>query len=142
MIRKIIVGMVLLVGVCGLFPVLSTSALKSDAICDKLTNAEQREIAGCGMLEETTVFDRVPGALMAVFSVVGIVAVAMIIFGGVRYSISQGDPGKVKKAKDTIMYAVIGLVVTLSAFAITGFILSNTGGSSDAQVTEDSEDGE
>ena len=47
----------------------------------------------------------------------------MIVIGGINYALSQGDPGKVKKAKDTILYGVIGLVVALLAFAIVTFVL-------------------
>ncbi len=54
---------------------------------------------------------------------VGMVAVVMIILGGVNYATSQGDPGKVKKGKDTIMYGIIGLVISILAFAIINFVL-------------------
>lgn len=66
--------------------------------------------------------------LYAVYGVIGILAVVFIIIGGVNYSISQGDPGKTKKARDTILYAAIGLIVVLSAFAITAFILKGVSG--------------
>ena len=61
--------------------------------------------------------------LSSVFIVVGILAVIVIIIGGVNYTLSQGDPGKVKKAKDTILYGIIGLIVSLLAFAIVQFVL-------------------
>ena len=54
---------------------------------------------------------------------IGIVAVIMIIMGGINYATSQGDPSKVKKGKDTILYGIIGLVVSLLAFAIVNFVL-------------------
>lgn len=57
--------------------------------------------------------------------VVGLLAVVMIIYGGVKYTISAGDPGKVKSAKDTIMYGIIGLVIAVLAFAIVNFVLSS-----------------
>jgi len=60
--------------------------------------------------------------LLVLFSV-GAVAGVMIILGGVQYSASQGDTQKVKKAKDTIMYGIIGLVVAILAFAIVEFVL-------------------
>ena len=47
----------------------------------------------------------------------------MIILGGISYATSQGDPGKVKKGKDTILYGIIGLVVALLAYAIVNFVL-------------------
>lgn len=65
--------------------------------------------------------------LSVVYTVIGIVAVVMIILGGVNYAMSQGDPGKVKKGKDTIMYGIIGLIIVLLAFAITNFVLTNIG---------------
>lgn len=63
--------------------------------------------------------------LSAVYGVVGIIAVIMIILGGISYATSQGDPGKIKKGKDTILYGIIGLVIVLLAFAITNFVLTN-----------------
>ena len=59
----------------------------------------------------------------AIIFVIGIVAVVMIILGGINYATSQGDPSKVKKGKDTILYGIIGLVVALLAFAIVNFVL-------------------
>lgn len=60
-----------------------------------------------------------------VIGVTGFAAVAMTIYGGVQYTTSAGDPGKVKKAKDTIMYGIVGLVVAILAFAIVNFVLSS-----------------
>ena len=51
------------------------------------------------------------------------VAVIMIILGGISYATSQGDPSKVKKGKDTILYGIIGLIVALLAYAIVNFVL-------------------
>ena len=59
----------------------------------------------------------------AVIFIIGIIAVIMVILGGVTYATSQGDSGKVKKGKDTILYGIIGLVVALLAFAIVNFVL-------------------
>ena len=63
--------------------------------------------------------------LNTVFVVIGILAVVFIIVGGINYTMSQGDPGKVKKAKDTILYGIIGLIVSLAAFAIVQFVLDS-----------------
>lgn len=57
-----------------------------------------------------------------VIAVVGIVAVAFIVYGGILYTTSSGDPAKVKKAKDTILYAVIGLIIVALAEIITAFV--------------------
>lgn len=55
--------------------------------------------------------------------VVGIIAVIMIIVGGLRYTVSNGESAQLKAAKDTVMYSVIGLVVAIMAFAIVNFVL-------------------
>jgi len=60
--------------------------------------------------------------------VIGIVAVIMIILGGISYATSQGDPTKVKKGKDTVLYGVIGLIVALLAYAIVNFVLNAMNG--------------
>lgn len=77
-------------------------------------------------------------------SVLGIVTVGMIILGAVQYTTSQGDPAKATKARNTILYGVIGLVIALLAFAIVNFVLRNVfnggeegGSSSDTTVVED-----
>ena len=61
----------------------------------------------------------------AVILVLGIVAVVIIIIGGINYMTSSGDAGKVKKAKDTILYGVIGLVICVLSFAIVNFVILN-----------------
>lgn len=56
--------------------------------------------------------------------IVGAAAVLMIVVGGLRYVMSNGDSGKIKSAKDTVMYAVIGIIVAVSSYAIFNFVLA------------------
>jgi hypothetical protein len=55
--------------------------------------------------------------------IIGVVAVLMIIVGGFRYIISGGDTGNVTSAKNTILYAIIGLIIVVFAQFIVKFIL-------------------
>lgn len=55
----------------------------------------------------------------------GMIAVIMIVIGGFRYVLSGGDSSAIGAAKNTIFYAVIGLVVAILAFAIVNFVLKN-----------------
>ena len=59
--------------------------------------------------------------LLAIF---GAIAVLIIVIAGFRYIMSRGDPGAVAKAKDAIVYALVGLVVMISAYGIVGFALN------------------
>ncbi len=64
--------------------------------------------------------------IVNIFSViVGVVAVVMIIIGGFRYITSGGDSGNVTGAKNTILYAVIGLVIVALAQFIVKFVLKS-----------------
>lgn len=66
----------------------------------------------------------------AVIAALGIIAVVVIIIGGVGYMTSSGDAGKVKKAKDTILYGIIGLVICVLAFAIVNWVIGGLLGNS------------
>ena len=59
----------------------------------------------------------------AVFVFTGAWATLFIVIGAVRYAASAGDQGLINKAKDTILYAVIGLVVSVLAFTIVQFVI-------------------
>ncbi|MDO4612078.1 MAG: hypothetical protein Q4B29_01285 [Candidatus Saccharibacteria bacterium] len=63
--------------------------------------------------------------LNAIVAVLGIVCVVVIIIGGVNYMTSTGDAGKVKKAKDTILYGCIGLVICALAAVIVNFVITS-----------------
>jgi hypothetical protein len=71
----------------------------------------------------------VPGTIKSVGNVIifitGAISVLMIIIGGFRYTASGGDQGSITSAKNTILYAVIGLIVSVMAYAIVNFILTN-----------------
>lgn len=55
--------------------------------------------------------------------IIGAISVIMLIFGGIRYTISGGDSGAVTSAKNTILYAIVGLIVAFLAFAIVNWVL-------------------
>jgi multisubunit Na+/H+ antiporter MnhB subunit len=63
--------------------------------------------------------------LNIVFGIVGSLSLLFIVIGGFRYVISGGDPQNTARAKNTIIYAVVGLAVTLLAAAIVNFVVGN-----------------
>lgn len=92
---------------------------------DSYTNS----ISECNIAENHAGSNNLMGTINTILSVIlgvlGVVAVAYIIYGGFMITTASGDPAKVKKGKETIMYGVIGLVVALLAFAIVNFVLSS-----------------
>ena len=55
--------------------------------------------------------------------VIGAISVIMLIWGGIRYTTSAGNSASVTSAKNTIMYAIIGLVIAFLAFAVVNWVL-------------------
>lgn len=53
----------------------------------------------------------------------GAIAVLVIVVGGIRYITSDGDPGSANKAKNTIIYALVGLVVAVMSYSIVNFVI-------------------
>ena len=59
--------------------------------------------------------------------VIGAIAVIMIIIGGLRYVTSGGNSASISAAKNTILYAIIGIVVALLAYAVINFVIGSFG---------------
>ncbi len=66
---------------------------------------------------------QVKALLQIVFTVAGAIAVLVIIIAGISYILSAGDPQKTARAKDAILYAVIGLAVAILANIIVTFVI-------------------
>lgn len=77
---------------------------------------------------KTSLEDNVKSVTNVLLFILGAIAVIMIIIGGIRYATSNGDSSQTKAAKDTILYAVVGLVVAILAYAIVNFIVSSFAG--------------
>ena len=86
---------------------------------------EVRAAAGCDNVDGNLVKaeDVITNVITGITVSLGIVCAVVILYGGVQYLTSTGDPTKTKKAKDTILYGVIGLVICVLAFAIANFVI-------------------
>lgn len=63
--------------------------------------------------------------LQVVFGFAGAIALLVIARAAFRYTISQGEPQKIAKEKDAIIYAVVGLVVSILAFSLVSFFIGH-----------------
>ena len=90
--------------------------LDNGAACGKPTNARENLFAPNG------IFATIANTLIFL---VGAVAVIYLIIGGLRYVISNGDSKAVESAKNTILYAIVGIVVAVIAFALVQFVISS-----------------
>ena len=62
-----------------------------------------------------------------IFALTASIAVLMIVIAGFRYIVANGDPGQTTQARNTILYAVIGLVITMTAYSIVTFVIKGIG---------------
>jgi hypothetical protein len=92
------------------------------------STASGKEI--CGATSPDDFNTLMKNIINTILVVLGIIAVIMIIIGGIRYTTSNGDSNQIKSAKDTVLYAVIGVIVAIMAYAIVNFVLARLGGKS------------
>lgn len=119
--RKVLSIIVLsLAGLLGLAPVVAASPALSEA-CQ-----HNPEAAICKEPDRNLSSVVISGINLVLY-LIGIVAVIVIIYAGFQYVASAGDSGKVAAAKSTIVYAVIGLIVAMSAWAVVNLVVNNFG---------------
>lgn len=119
-------------GMIALFGVVGVSALQvapAYADCSSNPNTPACQVskgtkAAGANTENASIGDKVKLVINMLLFIIGAVSVIMIILGGLRYVLSNGDSSQVTSAKNTILYAVIGLVVALLAYAIVNFVVT------------------
>jgi hypothetical protein len=117
--KKVLLAAVVVFAAFAVFLAPGVSAQSSADVCQGVAAAG----GNCG--EGGVTVNRVITIVINTLSVVvGIAAVIMIIIGGFKYITSGGDSSNVSSAKNTIMYAIVGLIIVAMAQMITGFVLS------------------
>jgi uncharacterized membrane protein len=126
-----------------LIPLFAQLPISADALSsDDVTNCGGSSIAnhiqagvnyatdsnGCdngGGVDVQAEIGMLASKVVNIFSiVVGVIAVIMVIYGGFRYIISGGDSGKVGNAKNTLIYAIVGLIIVALAQLIVHYVLN------------------
>ena len=107
-------------------------ARPQDALCKGAKTLEVSATANEGSCEDrgnadATNLNNLIAQIINIFSViVGIIAVIMIIWGGLKFITAGGDSGRVTSARQTIIYALIGLIIVALAQFIVRFVLATT----------------
>lgn len=114
--QTIMIALALTLGV-GTFVVAPVGAINVFKACPDGSTAEVCKA------KDDSVSSPVQAVISTLLFAIGIISVIMIIIGGIRYTLSNGDSSQIKSAKDTVLYAVIGLVVALLAYAIVNFVV-------------------
>src|SRR6478672_8818782 len=99
-----------LVAGLGLFMPAPVAAIN---VFDSCASDKAKDSPVCKEANTDSINDPVQSIIGLLLFAIGTVSVVMIIVGGIRYVISNGEAAKIKQAKDTILYAVVGLIVSM-----------------------------
>lgn len=113
--------LVLSVLICGIVTLTGLSGFASAASLQEGAQAAKCDGCPSDLFGDAGIFKQVTNTILYI---VGIIAVIMLIIGGIKYVVSGGDSKKVTDAKNTVLYAIIGLVIAFLAFAIVNFVIS------------------
>lgn len=92
------------------------------AFADLADDARQGVCDAGGGCSSTDVSNIVVRVINILSFAVGILSVIMILVGAIRYIVSAGDAGAAQNARNTILYAIIGLVIAFAAWGIVNFV--------------------
>ena len=111
-----------LTGLGALISLSTSRALASAISIQEGADAARAEGMPTELIGNNGVFSRITNTILLI---VGLFSVIMLVYGGLRYILSGGDSKKVTDAKNTVLYAIIGLIISLLAFAIVNFVLNS-----------------
>ena len=107
----------------GAFACLFSSRLLASATSvQEGANAARADGMPTELIGDNGVFSRITNTVLLI---VGLISVIMLVYGGLRYILSGGDSKKVTDAKNTVLYAIIGLIISMLAYAIVHFVLNS-----------------
>ena len=104
--------------------VMTSNVLDNQAHAEGAADLIQKGADSTGQKDSRSAGDLAKDFVNIMLFAVGILAVIMLIWGGIRYVLSGGDSGAVSSAKKTILYTVVGLIVAILAYAIVNFVIT------------------
>jgi hypothetical protein len=122
-IKYIILALVMLATSAGFgVAVMQTNTGALDVFSGACTR-DAADTAICKDRDKEQVPDYIKTIVNTMLYALAAVAVIIIILAGIYYTTSGGDPSLIKRAKDTLLYAVVGLIVAIMAYAIVNFVI-------------------
>lgn len=122
--KTLLLSTLLVLGI--LIPVALPATVSAAPIDDACAGLSVAANGTCNKAAATASFGSIIRDIINLLSIlIGSVSVIMIIIGGFRYVISNGDANAMTGAKNTILYAVVGLIVALAAQSIVQFVFTN-----------------
>lgn len=121
LIKSGLITLCLMLGVVGVNSLLVSTGVSAKTAAENILDGSNATgQAGGNNLQENIAL-----VVNVLLFLIGAIAVIVIVIGGIKYVTSDGDPGKIKSAKDTILYAIVGIVIALLAYALVNFVITS-----------------
>jgi hypothetical protein cdiviTM7_00627 len=118
---KILTAGMLMIGLLGVFTPAVSAANGINICSNGNENSVYCKNKNTG---ETQVNGIIKTIVEVLLTAVGVISIIMIVIGGIMFALSSGDAQKAAKARNTVLYAVVGLAVSLFASAIVNFVFN------------------
>lgn len=123
--RNLVLVGLTLIGITSFVPVVSAADPAAPASPGESLQGEAEEaIRDAGADGGASLSDVITDIVNALIFVVGSISVIMVVVGGIRYTLSGGEASATQGAKDTILYALIGVGVALFAYTMVNFVIN------------------
>lgn len=126
-IKKVLAGLLIVpalaLGVSMFTPVAQPAAAQS--IQEGVEAARGDNAETCLFTSDTCANGIFTTIVNILLFIIGAISVIMLVIGGIRYTVSAGDSSAVTGAKNTILYAIVGLVIAFLAYAIVNWVLGS-----------------
>lgn len=118
--QQVILSLALILGIGFALVPQPVSAI--DTFKDACSTQQTNDV--CKAVQTDNATNMIKTVINTLLTILGIVAVIMIIIGAFRYVLSAGDAAAIKMAKNTIFYAIIGLIIAILAFVIVNYVVT------------------
>lgn len=110
-------------GFMGLSPRFALATAEDSRATNPAAQSAIKGIDATGTQTNKSMNDIIKDVVGVMMFILGALAVIMIVYSGIQYVISMGDSNKIAKAKNTLIYSIVGLVVAIFAYAIVSFVV-------------------
>ena len=125
--KKILITFGLILAVAGFFA-FNAGFFEKQAYANSAADLIKQGADSTGQKDTRPVSDIIKTIINTMLFIIGVMAVIMIIWGGIRYVLSAGNSAALTSAKNTIVYSIIGLIIAILAYAIVNFVINTVAG--------------
>lgn len=94
------------------------------ALQETINSTLQNAAITHGGYRNTDIATVVGNVILAILTIIGVIFIVLIVYGGFRWMLAQGEEQKITEARNLIFQSTLGLIIVLAAYAISTFVVS------------------